>query len=334
MNISVVIPVYNTAAYLERCLDSVFGQEFDGTLEVIAVDDASTDDSLAVLREYAAREPRLKVISLEKRERISVVRSKGLQVAVGDYIMQLDSDDWYLPGTLATMFSEITGSGADVAVFNLFCTDDTGKRQYPRNAIMERLLTGDKAALQPFFRGAAVCKIIRRELIRDMFFYRIEIDNGDDFLFLTEILLRAGKMLLIPNYFYAYYRNPGSYTRSIDHTTGLQALSSLADTTSLMLSQYDKCEELNALIYGDLLNKYLYMCSTKTAKHNNADLEEIKKIKSNLDFFPAETKKDVNIEKAYMNTCYFASLMLSGHINIKDGLRRIKWLVSSPRTRQ
>ena len=90
--ISVIIPVYNTEQYLSRCLDSVIASDYRN-LEVICIDDGSTDNSLMVLREYATKDDRIKVVDVPNGG-VSKARNIGLDQANGEYITFIDSDDW------------------------------------------------------------------------------------------------------------------------------------------------------------------------------------------------------------------------------------------------
>lgn len=111
--ISVIIPVYNTARYLPQCLDSVLGQDFSD-LEVITVNDASTDDSLDVCRRYAARDSRVVVIDKPRNEGSEAARRSGYAVARGEYVMYADSDDWLdNPHVLSLMHDKAEETGAD-----------------------------------------------------------------------------------------------------------------------------------------------------------------------------------------------------------------------------
>ena len=90
--ISLIVPVYNMAKYLPRCLDSALGHAFEN-IEVIAVDDASTDGSPSVLAKRAAADPRLKVITRDRNGGTLAARLTGLRAALGDYIAFMDQDD-------------------------------------------------------------------------------------------------------------------------------------------------------------------------------------------------------------------------------------------------
>lgn len=91
--ISVIIPVYNVEKYLQQCLDSVTNQTFKN-IEIICVNDASTDNSLMVLEEYAKQDKRINLINNEKNIGLGLTRNRGMEIAKGEYIHFLDSDDW------------------------------------------------------------------------------------------------------------------------------------------------------------------------------------------------------------------------------------------------
>lgn len=94
--ISVVIPIYNVADYLPKCLDSVLMQTY-GNFEIIAVNDGSTDNCLEILRDYAKRDKRIKVID-QKNQGVSAARNAGLDAATGDYVSMPDPDDYLALG--------------------------------------------------------------------------------------------------------------------------------------------------------------------------------------------------------------------------------------------
>lgn len=115
--ISVVVPVYNAAPYLRRCLDSLLAQTHTG-LEVLLADDGSTDDSLRICREYAEKDSRFRLLQLSHGG-VAKARNACLDAATGDYIAFLDSDDWLEPDTYAFMLSLAREHGADLVQVGL-----------------------------------------------------------------------------------------------------------------------------------------------------------------------------------------------------------------------
>ena len=113
--VSIVVPVYNVERYLGACLDSVLRQTF-GDFELICVDDGSTDSSSAILAEYAARDGRVRVIT-QANAGLSAARNAGLDMATGEYICFVDSDDWIADRAVETCMSVCERDALDHLVF-------------------------------------------------------------------------------------------------------------------------------------------------------------------------------------------------------------------------
>lgn len=110
--VSTIIPVYNVEKYLPQCLDSVLSQSYSD-VQVILIDDGSTDNSGTICDEYAAKDPRVVVIH-QKNGGAAVAKNAGLRVATGKYLSFVDSDDYLEPGAYAHMVSQLEDSNADV----------------------------------------------------------------------------------------------------------------------------------------------------------------------------------------------------------------------------
>ena len=115
MNVSIIIPVYNSEQWLERCLDSVAGQSFRD-YECICINDGSSDASSQILAKYAEQDPRITVITFPKNRGVCAARNAGLDVATGDYVYFMDSDDWIDPDLLETMASYAAKTGQNVII--------------------------------------------------------------------------------------------------------------------------------------------------------------------------------------------------------------------------
>ena len=115
--VSVIVPVYNVKAYLPQCLDSLVNQTLKD-IEIICVDDASTDGSLQVLEEYSKKDNRLVVITQQVNHGVGAARNAALEAASGDYIMFCDPDDWYELYACEVAYNQIVKNKNDVVVFN------------------------------------------------------------------------------------------------------------------------------------------------------------------------------------------------------------------------
>lgn len=117
VKVSVIIPVYNTKNYLKECLDSVLGQTLPA-IEVVCVDDASTDGSADILAAYAARDPRVRVFTQEQNGGQALARNRGLEEAQGTYVYFLDSDDKIVPEAMEAVTEIASKNRLDGMLFN------------------------------------------------------------------------------------------------------------------------------------------------------------------------------------------------------------------------
>ncbi len=132
--ISVIIPVYNEEAHLTRCLDSVLSQTY-GNLEIITVDDGSTDRSPEILKEYAAKDKRIKIISKENGG-ASTARNMGIEAAEGSYIGFVDADDWVEEGMYEALYGYLSTEGSAYELARIMCrsfSDDGKLIEEPKN---------------------------------------------------------------------------------------------------------------------------------------------------------------------------------------------------------
>ena len=124
--VSVIIPVYNVEKYLRQCLDSVVNQTLKD-IEIICVDDGSSDNSLNILKEYAANDDRF-IILEQKNQGAGAARNKGLEVAKGEYLYFIDGDDFLQRDALEKIYCRITETNSDICVFtNNFLNVVTGE---------------------------------------------------------------------------------------------------------------------------------------------------------------------------------------------------------------
>lgn len=113
--ISIIVPVYNVEKYIGKCLESLINQTFRD-IEIICVDDASTDNSVAIIRDFIKKDKRIKLILKKSNSGQSDSRNIGLKKSVAPYVMFCDSDDFYLPTMCDKMYGIITQSGVDIGI--------------------------------------------------------------------------------------------------------------------------------------------------------------------------------------------------------------------------
>lgn len=126
--ISVILPIYNAAAYLEKCLDSLLSQRHT-KLEIILVNDGSKDQSLEICQAYAAKDSRFVVID-KVNEGVAIARNVGLEAATGEYVAFVDPDDWVEPEMYQSLLAHIKRWDATVCLCNFY--KDTKRRSVPK----------------------------------------------------------------------------------------------------------------------------------------------------------------------------------------------------------
>ena len=173
--ISVIVPVYNVETYLRQCLDSIINQTLTD-IEIICINDGSTDTSPDILKEYESRDSRIRIISQENKG-LSSARNRGLEVAVGEYIYFIDSDDYLDVNALDELYSLSKDKDLDLILFKLANFDDEGNVDYnysnmpflldiPKDVFTYRDFKDDLFRVDV----TAYTKFFKRELVSDMRF--------------------------------------------------------------------------------------------------------------------------------------------------------------------
>lgn len=201
--VSVVIPVYNVAPYLRQCLDSVAGQTL-GELEVICVDDGSTDESPEILAEYARRDPRFRVLT-RKNAGPGTARNAGLDAAQGEYLIFLDSDDWFEPELLEALVQRARETEADVTVCKAVEFDTATGRELPSAWMLKDAYlpgaafapTEISAHLFQFTYGWPWDKLYRMEFVRRTGLRYPPLRNSEDLVFVFQSLALAGRISVL-----------------------------------------------------------------------------------------------------------------------------------------
>jgi CDP-glycerol glycerophosphotransferase len=213
--ITVILPVYDVAAYLPGCLDSILAQPCDVGLEVIAVDDASPDDCGRILDDRAAADPRLQVVHLDRNGGQGNARNIALQRASGDYVWFVDADDEAADGALAAITSALTASKPDVLLIDWVSCYPGGRTEpNPGSALLAAVPPdGCTLAEQPQLINLTMTswsKLFRRDFLLGL---GVSFAAGihEDILVTCAALLAADVICAVDQVCYRYQRlRPGS----------------------------------------------------------------------------------------------------------------------------
>ncbi len=204
--ISILIPVYNCEPFLRECLDSVVGQTYD-RLEVICVNDGSTDGSLPILLEYAGRYDFIEVIDRENSG-VASARNRLLEAATGDYILFVDADDSIKPEMAEWMLAQAEKENADVVTCKI-CINGKWTNTGINREILDKSTFIYKFIYHRELNGSLCNKLIRRELTKGVKFHP-EISYGEDALFCWHVFQNCEKMIMTNKELYNYRMNPES----------------------------------------------------------------------------------------------------------------------------
>lgn len=192
--ISIIVPVYNSEKYINRCLDSILNQTYKD-LEIVLVNDGSTDQSLSILENYAAIDSRIKVVS-QQNQGVAVARNTGLDNATGNYILYVDSDDWIENNMVGGMVE--LSANADI----VFCGHDTANTpdKVDELGVIEIEEWDQERQLLEFMKhkrmtGMLWNKLIKKDLTEGCRF-NPKTGYGEDAEFLWKILKKSDKMVV------------------------------------------------------------------------------------------------------------------------------------------
>ena len=276
--ISIIVPVYNEEEYVSTCLDSLVKQTLDD-IEIITIDDNSTDNSLNILLDYARKYPNIKVYHNEKNIGQGASRNRGLKLATGEYIGFVDSDDYVRSTMYEDMYKALVNNNyPELVTTDVMFIKDDGYA----NRDLEFLARGKEKIINPIqdrsfviSESPTVCnKIFRRDTLKD--FYFVEDSLFEDIPFSYTKYMEAFKVVTIPsiNYFYRRDINRGVSSinyRENSHITDIFKVLDRLDFDMKNSSRYEIFKDEIKLIQ-------LAYSLIRVEEVNNWDLDEEKKI--------------------------------------------------------
>ena len=212
-DVSIIIPVYNAAPFLRECIDSVLAQTYTAW-ELILVDDASTDGSADICRQYAARDERVRLISADRGE-VSATRNKGIDAARGRYIMFVDADDALTPDALTRLRSH-----ADIAdiVVGQFVYSPGNTLTASRGSEAVEIVSPVEAIIrtlyqEPEFHNSPWAKLYARHIFDGEGF--VEGRKYEDLESFLRFYLKANRISVLKKKIYWYRESAGSFINSL-----------------------------------------------------------------------------------------------------------------------
>lgn len=209
--VSLIIPVFNAEKYLAQCLDSAIRQTLR-ELEIICIDDGSTDSSAGILERYAARDPRIKVIHQENGgPGPSSARNRGLDAARGEFIAFMDADDWCEPEMCETAYTQAVQHDAEIAQFNFYEEENGTTRLWKKSLDETRLFTEphDRFVSAEILALTVWSRIFRRTFLAEQGIRFPEGCTWEDSYFSLLAALSAQRIVHSDAVLYHYRRGTG-----------------------------------------------------------------------------------------------------------------------------
>ena len=233
--ISVIVPVYNVEQYLERCVNSIINQTYEN-LEIILVDDGSTDRSGEMCDSFAEKDERIKVVHKENGG-ASAARNRGLDICLGEYVTFVDSDDWLDIHMYKDLMELMVNMDADIVECNWEVIYDEMKdiKQPVTEVTVLRQVEAEKALFDGSGRATILPwnKIYKKNLFKNNRFP--EGMMCEDQWLLPKIYLKSKQSIYVNQKYYYYYQSPNSVMRSSFGKKNLAALVAFEETRKLYL---------------------------------------------------------------------------------------------------
>lgn len=213
--ISIIVPVFNVREYLDRCLQSLVSQVYRN-IEIILIDDGSSDGSSKLCDDWCEKDARIKVIHTENRG-VSFARNTGLDYAQGEYLCFADADDYVSRNYVSTMYRSLITNGADIAMTGYYFSSGDTFRDTKETSQVE--IYTYKEIIQEYilhskFMDGVVCKLFPRSII-DNFRFDTKIRIAEDALFTHLVLEKCKTIVYKDDKLYCYYIRSGSATNSV-----------------------------------------------------------------------------------------------------------------------
>ena len=259
--ISVIIPVYNTQKYICRCLESIVNQSLKD-IEIIIVNDASPDNSMDIVNEYALRDERIVIIDKKINEGLMCARKSGYTIAKGDYIVFCDSDDYYLPDAFDLLYKRIKETEADIVVSGYRYIKVNGDT-YDRISVIP---SGNKredafeALLRQHLPHNLWGCIFAKKMFTDYSYpCKKHLTNGEDFILFYRIIANITKIETLGIPTYAYCQNIGSATNvRMKSSTMKMIVENRIEWYKWIRSVYNNANTIDSAMIKDIYIKLIY----------------------------------------------------------------------------
>lgn len=276
MKISVIVPIYNTEKYLHKCIDSILNQTFKD-LEVILVDDGSTDSSGAICDEYSKKDNRVVVVH-KPNGGLSDARNAGIDVAKGEYISFIDSDDFITQTMMETMYELAQKMGAEISITGRINRFEFNNREIVDFKLDEEKIYSKEEAVQQILIRNEIDVSVCDKLFKKTLFDHIRFPVGEtneDCAIIFRVILNARTLAHTSTADYYYCHRNNSISSSLNIKKMLFLLKNAEQNRQLIQTELPQLTT-EAILYQVFANQIVYhnIAKSKTFFHKKISKDE------------------------------------------------------------
>jgi len=294
--ISVIIPCYNAERSLEKCLTSVIQQSYNN-LEIILIDDGSTDNTSKIYEDFQLRDDRIKIFRQENSG-VSKTRNEGLKAATGEYICFVDSDDWVEPDYCSELYQLLIEQNADISIIEASYEDENGNVVFDKPTSEEKVLDG-KRALSLLLEDNVIQSHPWGKLYKTSLFNNVRFPENlkcfEDYSTLFKVFDKAKKVVKSNDKLYHYIQLDDSLSHSLSPETAYYFYLAIMDVYKFWQSKTHL--KNNGKVIKDFIRKLLMVLKrilrSTTEREMRTEKEEIRQSFKSLLVYPA---RDIGIE--------------------------------------
>lgn len=256
--VSVIVPVFNVEKYVGQCLESLINQTLKN-IEIIIVNDGSTDKSLSICEEYARKDNRIRVYTKENGG-LSSARNYGLQFVSSPYVGFVDSDDWVSENFYEVLYNSITVNDCDISATSAIRKHRNSQKyrfNYKQEVVCETLLDKIKTANIPkccyVWNKLYKTDLVKKNLLTENSYY-------EDVLWLPNVIKQANRMVFVPNGLYYYRANANSIVKTrqtekkeLDFYNAQKSLIKFFDDNGIKLTEKQRSVTKKRIYLGNIL---------------------------------------------------------------------------------
>lgn len=319
--LSIIIPVYNVAPYVEACLNSIYQQGIEeNTFEIILINDGSTDNSHQIITDIQKQHTNITILS-QSNQGLSISRNKGITHAIGKYMIFIDSDDLLVPNSLSCMlkYAQLYDIDITQGKYIKLNNNDIEKADYNIQSyqldsqnIKLQIKNGEKAFIENYspYESYAWINLFKRDFILKNSLFFIEHKYFEDIAFTVNSLLKARRFLALPVVFYIYRQRESSIMSTMS-TTKLYSMNDMTENiyrllNSNMLSNLGK-EKLKHCIFTNISVNLWYLSHYKCLyPHRKEIINDLKQKIPDLSFHQSLKQLFVNFCLKYIPSLYIS----------------------------